>query len=66
MRSGGYTLGNARLTYELPGDKTQITAYVNNLTDKEYRNHTLPGGFQSAAVMFGDPRTLGVSVTTKV
>uniref|UniRef100_UPI002615F083 TonB-dependent receptor n=1 Tax=Pseudomonas sp. TaxID=306 RepID=UPI002615F083 len=57
MRSGGYTLGNARVTYELPGDKTQITAYVNNLTDKEYRNHTLPGGFQTAAVMFGDPRT---------
>ncbi|MCY1291272.1 Pesticin receptor [compost metagenome] len=64
MRSGGYTLGNARLTYELPGETTRVTAYVNNLTDKEYRNHTLPGGFQTAAVMFGDPRTVGVSVTT--
>ncbi|MCY1347211.1 Pesticin receptor [compost metagenome] len=64
MRSGGYTLGNARLTYELPGETTRVTAYVNNLTDKEYRNHTLPGGFQTAAVMFGDPRTFGVSLTT--
>ncbi len=64
MRSGGYTLGNARVTYELPGDTTRVTAYVNNLTDKEYRNHTLPGGFQTAAVMFGDPRTVGVSVTS--
>ncbi|MCP1644527.1 iron complex outermembrane receptor protein [Pseudomonas citronellolis] len=64
MRSGGYTLGNARVTYELPGETTRVTAYVNNLTDKEYRNHTLPGGFQSAGVMFGDPRTFGVSVTT--
>ncbi|MBC9248885.1 TonB-dependent receptor [Pseudomonas alcaligenes] len=64
MRSGGYTLGNARVTYELPGDTTRVTAYVNNLTDKEYRNHTLPGGFQTAAVMFGDPRTAGLSVTT--
>jgi len=64
MRSGGYTLGNARVTYELPGETTRVTAYVNNLTDKEYRNHTLPGGYQTAAVMFGDPRTFGVSVTT--
>lgn len=65
MRTGGYTLGNARVTYELPGDTTQVSAYVNNLTDKEYRNHTLPGGFQTAGVMFGDPRTFGVSVTTE-
>ena len=65
MRSGGYTLGNARITYELPGDTTQVSAYVSNLTDKEYRNHTLPGGFQTAGVMFGDPRTFGVSVTTE-
>ncbi|MCJ1887619.1 TonB-dependent receptor [Pseudomonas sp. LA21] len=64
MRSGGYTLGNAQVTYELPGETTRVTAYVNNLTDKEYRNHTLPGGFQTAALMFGDPRTFGVSVTT--
>ncbi|MFZ6045421.1 TonB-dependent receptor [Pseudomonas sp. CR3202] len=64
MRSGGYTLGNAQVTYELPGETTRVTAFVNNLTDKEYRNHTLPGGFQSAAVMFGDPRTVGLSVTT--
>ncbi|WP_085616904.1 MULTISPECIES: TonB-dependent receptor [unclassified Pseudomonas] len=65
MRTGGYTLGNARVTYELPGDTTQVSAYVSNLTDKEYRNHTLPGGFQTAGVMFGDPRTFGVSVTTE-
>lgn len=65
MRSGGYTLGNARLTYELPGDKTEITAYVHNLTDKQYRSHTLPGGFQSAGVMFGDPRTFGLSLTSR-
>ena len=65
MRSGGYTLGNARITYRLPGDTTQVSAYVSNLTDKEYRNHTLPGGFQTAGVMFGDPRTFGVSVTTE-
>ena len=64
MRSGGYTLGNARVTYELPGDTTRVTAYVNNLTDKEYRNHTLPCGFQTAAVMYGNPRTFGVSVTS--
>ncbi|WP_207885789.1 TonB-dependent receptor [Pseudomonas sp. 30_B] len=64
MRSGGYTLGNAQVTYELPGETTRVTAYVNNLTDKEYRNHTLPGGYQTAALMFGDPRTFGVSVTT--
>ncbi|HEY0285551.1 MAG TPA: TonB-dependent receptor [Pseudomonas sp.] len=65
MRSGGYTLGNARVTYELPGAKTEITGYIHNLTDKEYRSHTLPGGYQSAGVMFGDPRTFGVSLTSR-
>ena len=65
MRSGGYTLGNARVTYELAGAKSEVTAYVHNLTDKEYRSHTLPGGYQSAGVMFGDPRTVGISVTSR-
>jgi len=65
MRVGGYTLGNARVTYQLKGDKTEITGYVHNLTDKQYRSHTLPAGYQSATVMYGDPRTFGVSVTTK-
>lgn len=65
MRSGGYTLTNARVTYELPGNKTSFTAYINNLTDKEYRNHTLPSSFNSAIVMYGDPRTFGVSATTR-
>ncbi|TRX76599.1 TonB-dependent receptor [Pseudomonas mangiferae] len=64
MRSGGYTLGNARVTYELPGETSRVTAYVNNLTGKDYRNHTLPGGYQTAGLMYGDPRTFGVSVTT--
>ncbi|TBU94016.1 TonB-dependent receptor [Phytopseudomonas dryadis] len=64
MRSAGYTLGNARVTYELPGGKTWVTGYVNNLTDKEYRNHTLPSAFSQAVVMFGDPRTFGISATT--
>ncbi|MBD1550595.1 TonB-dependent receptor [Pseudomonas typographi] len=64
MRTGGYTLGNARVTYELPGDATHVTLYANNVTDKEYRSHTLPGGYQTAGVMYGDPRTFGVSVTT--
>ncbi|WP_110950864.1 TonB-dependent receptor [Pseudomonas bohemica] len=65
MRTGGYTLGNARVTYELPGGKTEVTSYVHNLTNKEYRSHTLPGGYQSAGVMYGDPLTFGVSVTTR-
>lgn len=64
MKSAGYTLGNARVTYQLPGGKSSFTGYVNNLTDKEYRNHTLPSAFDQAVVMFGAPRTFGVSATT--
>jgi iron complex outermembrane receptor protein len=63
MKAAGYTLGNARVTYQLPGGQTSFTGYVNNLTDKEYRNHTLPSAFDQAIVMYGAPRTFGVSAT---
>ena len=57
MRSGGYTLGNARVTYELPGETTRVTAYVNNLTDKRYKTDSVPLPFDIAWDARGDRRT---------
>jgi iron complex outermembrane receptor protein len=39
VTQGGFTLGDARLSY-IAG-KLTVTAYVNNVTDKIYKQHTL-------------------------
>ncbi len=67
LGSGGYTLGNVRLSYLLPGEKTTFTVYADNVSDKVYRNHALPGsaGATGDTTIYGDPRTAGVSVTQK-
>ncbi|SNR85398.1 iron complex outermembrane recepter protein [Methylobacillus rhizosphaerae] len=59
-----YTLVNARVTYSTQGDKVELTAYVNNLFDKEYRYHALPASNATGnTVYWGNPRTIGASLT---
>src|SRR5690606_40158777 len=36
QQQGGYTLGNARLSYRTANEDLEIAAYVRNLTDKTY------------------------------
>lgn len=67
LNQEGYTLVNARIAYSTAGDKYTLTAYANNLLDKEYNNHALPGtrGATGDAVYRGAPRTIGVSFLTR-
>lgn len=73
LQQGGYTTGTLRLSYVTASDKLTVTAYVNNLTDAQYKNHTLPGltgpgapnPNQNAIVYWNEPRTYGLSLTTR-
>ncbi|WP_410209593.1 TonB-dependent receptor [Aquirhabdus sp.] len=67
LAQNAYVLGNARISFIPANNKFTLTAYVNNITDKQYKQHTLPGtsGATGSTVWWGDPRTFGVSATTK-
>jgi len=70
LNQDGYTLANARLSFATHNDKYVFTGYVNNLFDKEYKNHSLPAfnpglGVNGDSVYWAAPRTVGVSVTTR-
>ncbi|CAM3875079.1 TonB-dependent receptor [Pseudomonas wadenswilerensis] len=66
VSQGGYTLGNASATYHLGGRyDLDLTAYVNNLTDKQYKTDSVPLPFDIAWDARGDRRTFGVSATTR-
>ncbi len=61
-----YTLANARLTWSNHDDKLSVTGFVNNLTDRRYQVHGRPNGSAGQYVItYGDPRTVGVSVTSR-
>ncbi|HEY8353430.1 MAG TPA: TonB-dependent receptor [Methylophilaceae bacterium] len=69
LEQEGYTLANARVSYSTAKDKYTWTAYVNNLFDKEYKNHTLSAFVNGVSngdyVYWGAPRTVGVSFITR-
>ncbi|HEX6592659.1 MAG TPA: TonB-dependent receptor, partial [Moraxellaceae bacterium] len=67
LSQGPYALGNARVAYVTSDNKFNVTAYVNNLTDKQYKQHTLPGttGGTGTIVYWGEGLSGGVSVTTR-
>jgi iron complex outermembrane receptor protein len=69
LNQNGYALANARLSYALPGGKHTVTAYVNNLADKVYKNHATtsfsPGTVNGDSVIWGQRRTFGVSYTAQ-
>ena len=64
-----YALVNGRLSFSTAGDKQTVTLYVNNLTDKVYKNHSLPafipGVANGDAVYWAQPRTVGASLTAR-
>lgn len=61
QQSAGYTLVNARVTYRFPDQKVELSAYVDNLTDKDYWQATSPVGPDIVGYALGAPRTFGVS-----
>jgi len=70
LNQEAYTLANARISFATHNDKYLFTGYVNNLFDKEYKNHSLPAfnaaqGVNGDSIYWAAPRTVGVSVTTR-
>jgi iron complex outermembrane recepter protein len=67
LGSSAYALGNARVSYVTADQKVTWTGYVKNISDKKYLNHALPGtaGATGDTSIWGDPRTVGVSLTTR-
>lgn len=61
----GYTLVNARLTYNAPGGRYSFGGFVNNLFDKTYFTEVLESGAFNpqlvAQAYVGAPRTYGVT-----
>lgn len=67
-----YVLSNARISYTNPEDTWTISAFVNNLADKEYRTMAFDlsgtpaqAGFGLTESFYGTPRWWGVSFKYK-
>lgn len=60
-----YWVGNVRLTVGLNDDRITGTFFVNNVTDKDYKIHTLPASNGSFKRYLGDPRTYGFTLGAK-
>ena len=68
-RESAYTLSNVRLTYFGRDDRWSVSAFVENLTDEEYRQMVFDlagspaaGGFGAAEYYYGRPRWWGLSL----
>lgn len=65
LSEGAYTLGNASLAWESQDEKLRVSLYSQNVTDRKYVNHSLPTTYGGNSIFFGEPRTFGMSVTTR-
>jgi iron complex outermembrane receptor protein len=60
----GYVLANARMTFALPGEAVQLSAFVTNLTNSLYlASGNASGAFGLAEVSYGRPREWGISAS---
>jgi iron complex outermembrane receptor protein len=61
-------IGNARISYAFENKPFEVAAFVNNLTDREYRvyNLDLSGPFGFTQQTYGRPRWFGGSVTVRL
>ncbi|HEX5362255.1 MAG TPA: TonB-dependent receptor [Fluviicoccus sp.] len=67
LKQDGFVTGSARVSWQPQGGKLTVTGYVNNLTNEQYKAHTLPGTATAKGntVYWSEPRTYGVALTTK-
>jgi iron complex outermembrane receptor protein len=56
----GYGLANIRYTVMSEDEAWSLAAYINNVTDQEYRTAARPDGLFGFYEMFGAPRSFGV------
>jgi len=62
----GYGLLNARIGLRVDDGLWDISLWARNLTDKDYFQALSPGAFGLVTGTIGDPRTIGVTVRTKL
>jgi len=64
LSDDGYTLADAFLRYNFPGETWSLTAYGTNLGDVRYKTNGLSsfGSFGNAVANFGPPREWGVKL----
>ena len=63
LAQGAFTLANAHVSYAMLNDRLNVTAWVRNLSNKQYLNagyDVSAFGFDQLAV--GDPRTFGLTI----
>lgn len=62
-----YAVGNVRIAYVTSDNKINVNGYINNVTDEQYKSHTLPGtaGAFGNTVYWAEGLTGGVSFTTR-
>lgn len=62
-----FSMVNAQLSLASNDEKLLLTGWVKNLLDVEYISHSLPAaaGATGAVTMASDPRTFGVSLTSR-
>ena len=63
-REESYTVGNARISYD-SNSAWSIAAFVNNVTEEEYRVYAFDSSLFSGVVagVYAKPRTYGLSAT---
>ena len=62
----GYGLLNARIGIRTDSGLWDISVWARNLTDKEYFQALNPGAFGLVTGTIGDPRTVGVTLKTRL
>jgi iron complex outermembrane receptor protein len=67
LQQDGYSLVNARLTFQSADEKVALTLYANNALDVRYKNHALPGaaGATGDTTWWADPRTVGATLISR-
>jgi len=61
----GYTVANARIGYGAPDGRWEVSAWVNNLFEEEYRVYAFDSSLFSGVVagVYGKPRWYGVTAS---
>jgi len=63
LQQNGYFVGNVRLSYFTWHDKLELQGWIHNVANTEYKILGIAGAPGYNAIMFGPPRTVGVTVT---
>lgn len=68
LSQGAYTIWNTNLSFISANNKYQVNGFVKNVADKDYQTHGRPNGGPGSGQYvktYGNPRTFGVSLTTR-